>query len=232
MTFYVDLEAAERSSIITNEYGDSLPAIALDNLIQEYEGWYKTDDVAYIDAMVSLLAKYKAPIKGDILNLVGQLASKRLEGHCTSNSSRKKELKIRNKENKKFSEEAKRNLKHLFSDGYLWDVFTLIEICKLPTKDAYRGVAAKLSEYKNGILEKNGIVKGLSTVTIRNNYAKWKRAPTYPYVGGVIKLDVAFIEKWRGAHYPNKTKEQIKNDILGDINPWDSKYDYLGDGQS
>ncbi|HCM1361734.1 TPA: hypothetical protein N2903_000962 [Vibrio parahaemolyticus] len=224
----VDTKAIERSKAITDEYGDSLSQLALSDLEREYQGWYKTEDVAYIDAMASLLAKHNAPITGDILKLVGQLASDRLEGHRTSNKDRKRELKTRKRAQNNRRKRGERELKRVWDNGYLWDVFALIELCDLPARDAYRGVAAKLFE------DQTGMVKGKSTVTIRTNYSRWKNNNELmtEREGGGIKFYEDVIETYREQAYPNKTKEQIRNDILGDIDPWHSKYDHLGDGQS
>ncbi len=224
----VNTKAIERSKAITGEYGDSLSQQALSDLEREYQGWYITEDVAYIDAMASLLAKHNVPIKGDILKLVGQLASDRLEGHRTSNKDRKRELKARKRTQIKRRKQGEIELKRVRDNGYLWDVFALIELCDVPTRDAYRGVAAKLFE------DKTGIVKGKSTVTIRTNYSRWKNnnGLTTGRKGGDIKFYEDVIETYRDLAYPNKTKEQIRNDILGAIDPWHSKYDHLGDGQS
>lgn len=228
----IDTKAIDRSKTVKNEYGDSLPQLALSDLEREYQGWYKTGDVAYIDAMVSLLAKHNAPITGDILKLVGQLASKRLNQHIPSNKKRIVELKLRCEEDKRKEDSFKLILKNNIGSTYILEIFVLVEVCDMTASKAYNYVAARLhnnrevrtmlmpfkkkhSTYVEFIAD-----KPRSSISVGRCYREWKKGQDYDFL-------MANIDLYLGQLYPDMTTTDIKNSLVGDIDLTDNKYSHL-----
>lgn len=219
--FTIDTKKYALHKILENEYREFLVECDLRTLKLEVDGWNSTGDIEYLDSIVALLSKNKAPISGFILEVIGELAEQRLLSKVVSNKLRRKELKQRNSHKKKLVSFGLSELKRISKEEPLYLVFTLIEICGMTTSNAYKYVACFCwIKAKNHEVRK--FITAQKPVTIRKNYEAWKKTDDYTFLKNNIDL-------YREEAYPSMTVTQIRGSIIGDINVEDPCFQFIGD---
>ncbi|ELE7142385.1 hypothetical protein RB981_003171 [Vibrio cholerae] len=201
---------AEAEKTLRQEYESEVSSKVLDSLCREFNGWLSYGDTDYLDEAVSLLYANKVPIKGILLDEVGKLANARLSREVKeSTGDRKKMLKELLSRGAK---DAKREPKAI-CNGI---AFTLIEVCRLKTEQAYR-YTSKIFERDYGMwIRINREALGwkvsdkVSDRTVKRYYETFKKSSNYEW-------KIEYVDKYKEAFYPNMTIEEIKHSLIGDI---------------
>lgn len=204
----------EAENALRQDYEGELPSKVLDSLCREFIGWIDSGDTDYLDAAALLLYANKVPIKGRLFDEVGKLAEARLsrevKGSTGERKKKRKELVSRAAKDNKG--EPKKICNHI--------AFTLIEVCRLKTEQAYRYTSkiferdyAEWFRLNREVLDSK-VLDSVSDRTVKRHYEAFKKSSDYEWQREIQ-------EEYKDAFYPDMTIEEIKHSLIGDIEDYE-----------